>query len=246
MPWFFDYYEIRARIAPTIVVLSPVILAFLIISFVIVGSWLTSLGVVTVVALMLVYTFSFLPRQLGKRIEPKLWTDWDGAPTTRMLRWRDQTLDIATKRQMRERAQQISGVELPSQAEEDTNRDEADRRISQAYVQVRNILRREVPDDLSVRHNAEYGFNRNLLGSKWVWLATSVLSVLACAVMLYFYVADSTQIVGLLVVGLVLEILSIALAYLFGWYLLPESVKAAADRYAESALSYLLSSREGD
>jgi hypothetical protein len=235
VPWFFDYYEIRARIAPTIVVLSPLIMAFLFVILTVSGSWISSLGSIVVIALLMAYTLSFLPRQLGRKVEPELWASWDGAPTTRMLRWRDQTLDHETKRQVRMRAEQVSGVTLLSREEEDEHPDEADERISRAFTQVRATMRREDPEGLWTRHNAEYGLNRNLLGSRKLWLGLSVLGGLTCAAFWYFYPSEP-----LLAVGLILEIASIALAYVLGWHLLPRSVKTAADRYAESILGSLL------
>lgn len=235
MPWFFDQYEIRARIVPTIVVFSPLILAFLLIVLSISGSLLTSLSSVAVLAVIIAYALSFLPRQLGRRIEPKLWANWEGAPTTRMLRWRDQTLDDGTKRRMHARAVQVSGVTLCSREEERRDFREADKRISQALAQVRATVRREDPEGLWSKHNAEYGLNRNLLGSRDLWMAMSVLGTVTCAVVWYFYPTDSP-----LIVALILEFVSIVLAYLFGWHLLPRSVRTAADRYAESVLGSFL------
>ena len=128
-----------------------------------------------------------MPRQLGRRIEAKLWTGRGGAPTTRMLRWRDETLDYETKRRVRARAEQVSGVALYPEAEEVEDSNEADDRISRAVTQVRATVRREDPEGLWAKHNAEYGLNRNLLGSRWLWLTLSVLGTLIFAAAWYIY-----------------------------------------------------------
>ena len=69
----FDAYEIRARLAPALVVASP---------WVFVGvaliqqstSTLASTSAAATVFLALLYGFSFAVRNLGKRIEPGLWS----------------------------------------------------------------------------------------------------------------------------------------------------------------------------
>ena len=234
MQWF-DQYEIRARIAPTVVVLSPLIFALFFILLVVSESVAASLGGVAGVALILAYALSFVPRHLGKRIERGLWASWGGAPTTRMLRWRDPTLEEETKRQMRARAEQVSSITLSTQDEEAADPDEADERISQSFVQVRATVRQEDPQGLWSKHNAEYGFDRNLLGGKWLWLGFSVIGTLVCAGVWHFYTEDP-----LLIIGFVLDIVSIILAYVFGWHLLARFARRDADRYAQSVLSSFL------
>jgi hypothetical protein len=232
---WFDQYEIRARIVPTVVALSPLIFALFFILLVVSESVAASLGGVAGVALLMVYAFSFLTRYLGKQLERGLWARWDGAPTTRMLRWRDPTLDDETKLRLHTRVEQVSGITLSNREEEVVDPGEADKRISQSFVQVRATVRREDPEGLWSKHNAEYGFNRNLLGGKWLWLAFSVVGALACAAVWYFYDKDP-----LLVIGFVLDVVSILLAYIFGWHLLKRFARKAADRYAESVLGSFL------
>lgn len=235
MGWL-DQYEIRARIAPTVVVFSPLFLAFFFVVLGITGSWPASLSSVAVVALLLVYALSTLPSQFGRNIEPKLWASWDGPPSTRRMRWRDPTLDDETKRRLHARAEQVSGVRLYSREEEEKDPAGADKQISRAFEQVRAAVRREDPEGVWNKHNAEYGLNRNLLGSRGLWVALSVLGTLICGVVWYFLARDPW-----LVMGFGVEVASIVLAYAMGWQVLPRSTKIAADRYAESVLGSFLS-----
>jgi len=145
---WFDQYEIRARIAPTVLVLSPLIFALFFVLLVVSESVATSLGGVVGVALLMAYALSFLTRYLGKRLERGLWARWDGAPTTRILRWRDPTLDDVTKRRLHVRAEEVSGVTLSNREEEAGDPEEADERISRSFVQVRATVRREDPEGL--------------------------------------------------------------------------------------------------
>ena len=133
MQWF-DQYEIRARIAPTVVVLSPLIFALFFVLLVVSESVAASLGGVAGMALLMTYALSFLTRYLGKRLEGHLWESWGGAPTTRTLRWRDPTLDNETKRRLHARAEQVSGITLANREEEAVDPEEADGRISQSFV----------------------------------------------------------------------------------------------------------------
>ena len=196
MPWFFDQYEIRARIAPTIVVLSPLILAFLLIVLSVSDSWIISLSSLAVVALITTYALSFLVGYLGRRIQPALWDKWGGAPTTSMLRWRDETFSDGAKRRMRERAARVSSTTLPSREEEEQNPGKADQQLLQAFTTVKAVVRQEDPEGVWSKHNSEYGFNRNLLGSREVWLISSVLGTLACAIVWYFYPAQTLLPIG--------------------------------------------------
>jgi hypothetical protein len=241
---WLDQYEIRARIAPTFVVFLPLILALL---FVLLGLFgavsasLGSLGGVAVLALIVSYALSFWPQHLGREKQSELWAEWDGAPTTRMLRWRDRTLDGETKRRMRARAQQVSSVTLLSEEEEEKAPVEADKRLEQAVDQVREAVRREAPDGLWSRHNAEYGFCRNLLGGRVLWVASSVLGALICAGFWYFHERN-----GFFVAGFVTSAAFVVIASVSGWYLLPRFTKKAADRYARSMLGSFLAHSDGE
>jgi hypothetical protein len=235
---FLDRYQIQARMAPALIVLLPLIFAL---PFVLLGLFgsvpdpLLSFGVIAVLALVVVYALSFWVQHLGREKQDELWAGWGGAPTTRMLRWRDRTLLDEKKRRMRDKAQQISGVTLLSETEEKERPEEADERIDHAVAQVRRSVRRNDPNDLSSAHNAEYGFCRNLLGSQILWVVTSVLSTLICAGFWFFHEKN-----GWFVAGMVVSAVFVLVAAASGWYLLPRVTKRYADRYADSLLGSFL------
>jgi len=144
MEWF-DPYEIRARVAPALVVSLPgiVTLFFVVLSISESLAQFLSSGVVLVI---LVYTASFLVRYLGRRIESAIWRRWDGPPSTRFLRWRDTHFGDEVKRPLHEGVKRLCGIELSTAEEESTDHEEADRRISQAFGQVKAVVRRDDPD----------------------------------------------------------------------------------------------------
>lgn len=235
---FLDRYQIQARIVPALIVLLPFIFAL---PFVLLGLFgsvpdpLLSFGVIAVLALVVIYALSFWVQHLGREKQDELWAGWGGSPTTRMLRWSDRTLLEEKKRRMRDKAQQISGVTLLSETEEKERPKEADERIEQAVSQVRRSVRRNDPNDLSSAHNAEYGFCRNLLGSRILWVATSLLSALICAGFWFFHEKN-----GWFVVGMVVSAVFVLVAAVSGWYLLPHITKRYAERYADSLLGSFL------
>jgi hypothetical protein len=93
---------------------------------------------------------------------------------------------------------------------------------------VRAIVRQEDSGGLWDKQNAEYGLNRNLLGSRVTWLGLSLLGVAVCAVAWYWR-GDNAAIVGT-----ALNVLFALCSLLWGWRLLPKFAKEAADEYAES------------
>jgi hypothetical protein len=194
---------------------------------------LLSFGVIAMLALVVVYALSFWVQHLGREKQDELWAEWGEAPTTRMLRWRNRTLLDEKKRRMRDKAQQISDVTLLLEAEEKERPEEADERIEQAVAQVRRSVGRNDPN--SSAHNAEYGFCRNLLESRTLWVAASVLSALICAGFWFFHEKN-----GWFVAGMVVSAVFVLIAAASGWYLLPRVTKRCTDRYADSLLSSFL------
>lgn len=227
MEWL-DPYEIRARIAPTIIVFSPNILL-------IVLTWpdlFSSLNLVlgeTVLVFFFLYALSFLVRYYGKKIEPILWSQWDGAPSTRFMRWNDPTFSISFKEKMRDILKNQFNVVLLSREMETKMPVEADRQIETAFIQVKARLYRSDPEGPWKKHNMEYGFNRNLVGSRGIWLILSFTGVLGFS-LLWFQFGGNAYLVGMVV-----DSIEIFCSIIIGWHYLPLMTKNAADRYAESA-----------
>lgn len=236
MEWF-DPYEIRARIVPSIIVCLPLIITLLTIASEISGSLFHLLGS-GVALIVLIYALSFLVRHYGKKIEPDLWAKWDGPPSTRFMRWRDQTWNAVLKHQFHAAVERICGIKLKSKKEEADAPVETDQQIAQAFLQVKAIVRRDEPEGVWTKHNAEYGFHRNLLGSRGLWLMFSILGAAICGVVWNFTRADMS------IVGFTLNIVLVVGSILWGWHFLPKFVKDSANRYSESVWnSFLVSAK---
>ena len=83
----FDLYSLKARFYPVIILFFPIVIIGVAYSleFEKFFALLSSMGVVGA----LTYLFSQLGRDRGKLKEADLWTSWGGAPSTQLLRLRD-------------------------------------------------------------------------------------------------------------------------------------------------------------
>ena len=229
----FDAYELRARVFPALLVFLP-----LYVTGVALGQWSGGWGVAVTVGITgvipFVYAGSLAVRQLGRAIEQDLWKSWGGPPTTRFLRWSDKTLSDIQKVRAHRAIRERFGVSLSTPDEERNEPTIADGLISEAFWEIRAYLRSRDKDGLWNQHNAEYGFSRNMLGSRMWWLAISIVGSATCGGLLF----ASNH--GALIGGTVLNGGMTAASLVMGWYFLPRMMVTSADSYAESAISSFL------
>ncbi len=232
MDWL-DSYEIRARFAPSIIVFSPLALLAVFILPELINSLNYVLGE-TVVLVFLIYALSFVVKHHGKKIEPVLWSKWGGAPSTRFLRWSDSKFDSKFKEKIHESLKKQFEISLLSTEQEKMNPIEGDKQIDAAFLRVKTFLYRNDPEGIWKKHNMEYGFNRNLMGSRWIWLFFSIIGTIIFANLwlnggekLFFF-------------GMLLCSIEVICSIIAGLYYLPSSAKEAADRYSENAWTTFL------
>lgn len=224
----FDTYEMRARVAPSVIVAFPILVTLWFWFSATGSSWqiLTGSGILSVAVL---YGFTFIVRWLGRAGEKSLWRSWGGAPSTRVLRWQDTTLNRDVKTRIREVSFNTFGIQLLSETEELASPHTADQRIETCFSQIKEILRLRDKDGLWLKHNAEYGFGRNLLGCRSLFLILGVIGALICGT-----IGKSTG-RGVFNFGTVINSVSCIVWATFAWGLLPKIVRDAAERYAERA-----------
>ncbi len=228
MPNLFDPYELRALLAPTIVIALPLLLTF---SFCaphserslpeLIGSGVVGLG--------LLYALTFVVRFLGEKIEPELWQSWSGAPSTRILRWRDSTLSRESKLEIHQGVLKAYGIQLLSESEERTAPLNADKQIGHAFQRVREELRLRDKNGLWLVHNAEYGFARNLMGCRKLFLLLCGIAIVSCVFLARF---QGRPVINL---GTALNSIIIVIWFPFGWWFVPRLARETAIRYAERA-----------
>lgn len=217
-----DTYERNARVYPAVIVAIPIVFTWYGFWNLIDGSAFAKIGSGSAVVIAGVLLLSYAVRSFGKRIERGLWGSWKGAPSTRFLRKSDAALAPETKRRLYSKILRESGIDL--------NADNSDQRISQAFAHIRNMLRKRNVQGLYLKHNWEYGFSRNLMGSRWFWIVLALACASACFIAFFLFSHLS------LLLGGVLNVLWAVVGGVTGFRVLPGLTKSVAERYAEDAL----------
>ena len=107
-------------------------------------------------------------REMGKRLEDKLYRDWGGKPTTQLLRHRDGIIDSVTKRRYHAFLAAKINSTFPD-AEQEKRRSGQSRRsipVRSALASGSHPARDGKKFDLLFRDNVTYGFRRNALGAR--------------------------------------------------------------------------------
>jgi hypothetical protein len=175
-----------------------------------------------------------LVRAGGREFEPALWKEWGGPPSTRLMRSTDTFFGAELKNSIRSAVTQEFAVTLPTPAEEKKNPTAADKAIADAFERVRAFLRRFDSTGVWQKNNIEYGFCRNLLGARPLWVGIAI-GALVVAVW-----RTATIHSGFLNPAVVVSGASAAGAGYVGWRVLPKVTKRIAERYAELAWTTFL------
>lgn len=177
-----DAYTVRARIAPAVLTAAPG-LAFGVASLPLLPGaqklWsLLGLGLTTYAAL--------IARDAGNAVQPRLYRDWGGVPTTERLRFASETSRAEVERRHRDVERALGdSLRLPTVEAELADPLEADREYQAAMGRVIAKIRAAGGFRLVALENRNYGFARNLFGLKqlgrWIAIATLLVSALVGA-----------------------------------------------------------------
>ncbi len=173
---------------------------------------------------------SFIVRGLGRKIETDLWAKWDGPPSTRFMRWSDDFFSPETKREYHQAIESEFGIRLKDETAERKDKSHSDKLIMDTFRQVRSFIRNKDKKGVWNAHNAEYGFLRNIFGSRILWLTLSLLGTIFCG---YLFITSGNEIalVSVIINGL-LSLIALLCCILLNPMV--ELIKQVADRYAES------------
>lgn len=220
-----DAYDLRARLFPSLIVSLPVLAFF----YAVIPSARSFWGGVsgTVIEGAVLFVLMRIGRDRGAHLQEKLFKKWGGAPTTIMLRHRDNTLDGHTKERYKQTLSNLSGVKFPSEADELADPAAADALYDSAIRALREQRRRPT-DKLVFTENCNYGFVRNLAGLKPIGLSVVAL-VLATDAFLYLH--GRGEAAGLWFSALVSALTGVVLLLITNG-----SVKRTADAYAIAVL----------
>jgi hypothetical protein len=218
----FDKHNLQARIYPALITFLPGIASIFLL-------WPTAFPQQTIAALVTAggaFMVSNVVRGLGKSIEKRLIVQWDGLPTTHMLRHRDNP-NAPLLRRRREVLQKITGLKLPTESKERLDPKQADQiYIAATRVLITHVRVKRERYDLVHDENISYGFRRNLLALKPMGIAVALLCVIADFIWWHLN--------GVVAYPLVVSLLLNA-ALLTAWILLirPQWVWQAGETYAE-------------
>lgn len=227
----FDEYTLKARYAPAVLVSLPVIILAPMLITDILGIFkagIISVGGAAPLWLLLCQTV----RMFGLRTQEQLVKEWGGLPTTLIMQWRDKNKSRQFKKRTHELILEKTGIHLSTESEEAANPEEADKRIVDAFGYLKDYVWGK--KDLSTHsHNIHYGFARNLYGARLLWLALSLIMLIAVIVIPVFN--NNSVDLKLIIIGLVFLIF----VPVIEWLIVKPLVKHCAYRYAEAAWNLL-------
>ncbi|NQT56521.1 MAG: hypothetical protein HQ551_09865 [Desulfobacteraceae bacterium] len=222
-----DSYDLKARYAPALIVSLPVLITLWTCFFPEIQSISKLVGGILSAAIL--YFISVLVRAYGKNIEPGLWESWGGAPSTQIVSWKNQRIGEDLKGKYHKCVRKDSDLPMLTKEEEEADPEKAKAMIEDAFKRVKGVIRKHDKDGLWSIANAEYGFARNLYGSRLLWLILSIVSLVVSGLFLWVNFSN------LVLIGFVLLILNVLACVIFSWRMLPAYTKQVAYRYAEHA-----------
>ena len=222
----FDAYTLKARIAPGLLVLLPVVAAALAIFPDLIS--LPGASVIAACGVAAGLVLETRVRKGGLALQSRLYKEWGAPPTTQMLRHRDKTISALDKARYHQRLAELTRVAMPTPAEETANHDAADEVYDSVTMWLRERTRDASTFPIVVSENASYGFYRNLAALKTTgW----VFAVLGALLALGDLSSD-----GFTLGGLAALFVSIACGVMFWLYAGVEQVRDAGESYAKALI----------
>ena len=200
--------------------------------------WVKSVLGSVLITGVLSYGLSMLLRSGGVVLQERLYNKWGGPPSTRFLRWSDETLSGQKKTLIHRKISKDFNIKILSPEDERIEPKEADRIIGDAFDSIREKVRTtKKTGKLWEVHNIEYGFYRNFLGS-WCW--GIILCIIGIAVLALFCFVKSEIDIKLLI-GIGMDVLYGLILTAYALARGEMNLKHAAEQYVTSAIETYLS-----
>jgi hypothetical protein len=222
-----DSYDLKARYAPALIVSLPVLIT-LWTCFYSETQHISKL-VSGILSAAILYFMSVLVRSYGKKFEKELWKSWGGSPSTQLVLWNNKRIGEGLKAKYHECVQKESGLPMPTKEQEESDPKQAESMIDDAFKRVKGVIRKHDKNGLWSIANAEYGFARNLLGSRKLWIIITLVCLATSGACLWFSFSN------IVLTGFVLLVLNLIGCIVFSQQVLPTYTKQVAFRYAEHA-----------
>jgi hypothetical protein len=166
----FDFYSLRARLFPSVLILSP---ALLIPEVVAAAEKMASIWIVAIVAAIGISILANFVRERGKKLEPLLFNEWGGMPTSTLLFSDDPTFSAVSKNAIYHTLTSLQSTPVPTPDEQKKDPQLARNSFDTLVTWLREN-RRENP--LVLSENAWYGFRRNVYASRVLGLIIAALA----------------------------------------------------------------------
>jgi hypothetical protein len=171
-----DPYDRKARLYPALLVLFVPVISISLVAPVFSNQLFGFASIA--VGLGALMMMSSLGRECGKRMEPKLFQKWGGAPTTLMLLHQTTNLDQITLNRYKNFLEtNIPGLNFLDKDIEIIDRQGATAVCESAVKWLREATRDSKKHSLIFAENVNYGFRRNLLGVKPLGLTICIFTL---------------------------------------------------------------------
>jgi len=226
-----DTYTVKARIAPVLLVVLPLILTVLCWHSDELSQWKTVWYIILASGGGIL--LAQLGRTRGKLLEQKLFEEWGGKPTTVKLRINGNTNAELVKKYHIYIAKIMPEITLPSEEDENNNSQKSDN-IYDSIVRSLITKTRDIKKyPLIFKENCNYGFRRNLWGLKIYGIPLSILGTVITGGLVINNIIHSSSLDSLKTICLLGNFI-LCLIWLF--IIKPSWVKIVADAYAERLL----------
>jgi hypothetical protein len=223
-----DAYALRARLFPAMLVSMPAVISALV--------WLPTIAVAPIAVTLFTWfgigvLLAELARDMGKRREPKLWASWNGSPTVRRLRLREQAANAAARDRWRTLvAALVPDLPLPTLTDETADPRAADQRYDVFIARLRELTRNTSTFPLLFQENISYGFRRNLWAMKPAAIFIAMFAIAGALGAL-----PAVREPQLPVIAVAVAIATLMLTWML-FRITANWVKEAAERYADQLL----------
>lgn len=224
-----DEYTLKARVIPALAVILPYIQAM--------QSPQTNIAA-SLNSLLINGIFLFIianvVRDLGAKIQEKLYKQWGGIPSTIILRWRDNTLEPSLKERYHKFLSKHTGIDFPDPAKEASDPEQADKIYSSSVKWLKEQTRDHSKFHLVFCENISYGFWRNLLALKIIGLFVALIFAALSGVDVYRLLHQQTGYDKNLITSV---IFCLATLWFWSFCVREKQVKKAAYCYAKTLLA---------
>lgn len=188
----FDTYSLWARVKPAAFIILPIALS--VVTF---YEPARSAGGALITFLTSFGVMSYIANQMSTRgniVQKKLFNKWGGSPSTLLLRYRNDEIDVNTKQRYQKFfSKNIDNYEIITPEEEAAEPDITDKKYDSAIKYLLEHTRDKQKYNLIFGELIAYGYSRNTYAFKWLSVIISASSLIVSSLIIYMtHMVDKT------------------------------------------------------